>query len=355
LLLGAAIFGAPSAWASQEGVDVVYLRDGSAESGEVLGQTFRELTFTPEGGSKKSVSWSEVQSVAYGDAPDELATGEAMLGAGNLEGALEQLKVVAAAEDLRPFVLQQGLFLMGHVHQRLGQGADAIEAYHSLLSDASEGRYLLPAGESLIALHLAAGDAGKAQAAFDELKASLQGKSEAEPALGLLEAGLLAGSGKSAEALERYRQVGDSAGADPALLDEARLGHARMLLKTGKAAEAEPLLRALVKDSPSARAQSGAWNALGEMQTAAGFTKKNGDQIRDGLFSYMRTVVQYKPLPGESTSDYERALAGASECFQYLSDLEQNAEVKRLHQKRKSDLVEQLQREYPNSPYLRRS
>ena len=123
-----------------------------------------------------------------------------------------------------------------------------------------------------------------------------------------------------------------------------------MLLATGKNGEAEPLLRAVVKESLNPRAQSAAWNALGELQTAAG-VKKDSEQIYTGL-SYLRTAVQYKPLPGESTAEYERAIAGAAKCFRYLSELEQNPKKKLFHGLQR-DRTEQLQREFPNSPYLR--
>ena len=66
-------------------------------------------------------------------------------------------------------------------------------------------------------------------------------------------------------------------------------------------------------------------------------------------------MVQYKPLPGESTEEYERALAGSALCFRYLSELEQNPDKKKQHRDRERDRAEQLQREYPNSPFLPKS
>ena len=125
-----------------------------------------------------------------------------------------------------------------------------------------------------------------------------------------------------------------------------------MLLAGGQRAEAEPILRALVAESESVRVQSGAWNALGEILAADGSARKEAEPILDALYAYLRTVVQYKPLPGESTLEYERALAGAAQCFQYLSELEQNAEKKRPCATTSASASTQLQREFPNSRFL---
>jgi len=354
LLCALACGALPLTSAAQEGGgDVVYLRDGTTLNGEVTAQSYKELTFQEEGGAKKTLPWTSVQSVDYFDAPDELTSGLAMLSAGNLEEALKEIAAVLGTEELRPFVVQDALVLQAHLHQRLGQAAPAREAYAKLLHDFPKGHHLLTAGENLIALHMQANDAPGAHTALDGLSASLKDEPGAEPVLGLLDAGLLLAEGKNDAALERYRSVENATGADPSLVEEARLGRARILLATNKAAEAEPLLKALVVESVSARVQSGAWNELGELEMVAGRTKKDGDLILTGLYDFLRTVVQYKPLPGETTAPYERALAGASKCFQLLSELEQNAEKKKLLLNRKRERVELLQREFPNSPYLR--
>jgi hypothetical protein len=168
---------------------------------------------------------------------------------------------------------------------------------------------------------------------------------------GLLEAGLLAAAGDFAQAGERYGALESAPVA--ALAQAARLGRARMLLAGGKRAEAEPILRTLVAESESARVQSGAWNALGEALAADGVARKQAEPILDGLYAYLRTVVQYKPLPGESTVEYERALAGAEQCFQHLSELEQNAEKKEALRSQQRQRLAQLQSEFPNSRFLK--
>ena len=80
--------------------------------------------------------------------------------------------------------------------------------------------------------------------------------------------------------------------------------------------------------------------------------KKDSEQIYTGLYSYLRTAVQYKPLPARappSTSARSPARPSASATF----ELEQNPEKKKLFHGLQRDRTEQLQREFPNSPYLR--
>ena len=172
--------------------------------------------------------------------------------------------------------------------------------------------------------------------------------------VGLLEGRLLEGQGKNAEAGQRYAAVEALAGATPGLVQEAKLGRGRMLLRENKAGEAEPIFRALVSEGVSPRVLSGAWNGMGELQVHDGRAKKNSERILDALYAYLRTVVQYRPLPGESTEEYERALAGAETCFRFLSELEQNPEKKRQLRDRERDRHDQLQQEYPNSVFLKK-
>jgi predicted Zn-dependent protease len=352
LLLGAAALafcGArPSAAQDQDTLFLV----GSTESGKVLEETFGGVSFQPEKGAKKLVPWDTVQDVGYFDAPDDLQGGLATLGAGNYEVAAEQLQAALGTEDVRPMIVQKALFHLAYAEQRMGNDKDAIANYTKLLKDFPKGRYLRLGAENLVALHLAQNDAAGAQAVLSELATGAKGVEGIEPVLALLDARLLEGQGKAAEAGQRYTAVESTAGASPTLVQEGKLGRARMLLRGNKGAEAEPLFQGLIKESAAPRVQSGAWNGLGEVWSVDGRAKKNSDRILEALYAYLRTVVQYKPLPGESTEEYERALAGAAKCFQYLSELEQNNDKKKQHRDRERERLEQLQREFPNSTFL---
>jgi tetratricopeptide (TPR) repeat protein len=340
----------------QGDTDTVYLRDGASEMGTVAEEGFVGVTLQPEKGAKKVLPWASVQSIVYSDAPEELGTGLATLGAGNFESAREQFQtLIAGADTLRPVLVQQGMFNLAFIDQRLGNVTEAIQGYDALLEKFPKGRFLRMAGENLVELHLLTGNAENARAALAKLQAGAKDVPGFDVEFGILEARLLAGEKKFAEAGARYAAVEAIAGAPAGSVQEAKLGRARMLLADGKAIEAEPMFRALIAESTVARVQSGAWNGLGEIQSAEGRTKREADRILEGLYSYLRTVVQYKPLIGESTEEYERALSGASTCFQNLSDLEQNPERKKLLRDRSRERNEQLQREYPNSIFLKKT
>jgi len=334
--------------------DTLYLAGGTSETGKVLESGFAGLSFQPEKGAKKVVPWETVLRVDYFDAPEDLQVGLAALNAGNADVARQPLEAALGTEGLRPPVVQEALFALSYAEQRSGQSAEAAAGYAKLLADFPKGRYLRMAGENLLALKLAANDAGGAQGAVTKLAEGAKGLEGVEAVIGLLDARLLEGQDKAAEAGQRYAAVEALAGAAPVLVQEAKLGRARMLAKGDKAAEAEPIFRELTTAGVSSRVLSGAWNGLGELQQKDGRAKKNSERILDALYAYLRTVVQYKPLPGESTEEYERALAGAETCFRYLSELEQNPEKKRQLRDRERERHDQLQQEFPNSVFLKK-
>lgn len=338
---------------AQDEIDRVFLRDGTTEAGKVVEEGYAGVVIEPERGAKKTLAWDTVQSVQYFDAPEALGTGLATLSAGNFESALEQFETLVAEDaEFRPFIVQQGLFHVAYLKQRLGRGAEAIVGYRDLLEKFPDGRYLRPAGENLVALLLAQNNAAAAQEGLDKLAAGAKDVPGVEAEVGILRARLLEGQKSHAEARDAYAAVEALADAPKPLVQEAKLGRARTLLAEGKGAEAEPIFRALVAEAALSRVQSGAWNGIGEIQAAGGKTDRDADRILEALYAYLRTVVQYRPLTGESTEEYERALSGAATCFQYLSELEQNPERKRLLRDRSSERQEQLEREFPNSVFL---
>ena len=340
---------------AQDPTDVVYLRDGVTETGKVLEEPLSGLAFQPESGAKKTLQWADVQSVEYGDAPDAFAAGQSALGAGDFEDALKQFSAVLAEQDLRPVVRQQALFQKAGAELRSDADGteDAARAdYQQLLRDFPKGRFVRMACENLMGLYLKKGDAAGAQTVLDDASKGLSGVAGAEAIVGVLAGNMLLTSGKGDEAAKRFAAVEALAGAEPALVQEARLGRARTLILANKAAEAEPILRELVEKSTIARVLSGAWNGIGDLGAKEGHDKRNTDRCLDAVFAYLRGVVQYKPLPGETTIEYERALAGAAQCFQYLSELESNPDKKKVWRDRQRDLVERLQREFPRSPFL---
>ena len=337
--------GASAVPVTQEAGDTVTLVDGEVHSGVVKSEDHAGLTIDVDG-KPKTLTWDKVQSVEYGDAP-ELSSALAALTSGRLEEAQSGLQIVADAEKPRPMVRQQVLFHKGWIAQRQDRVDDAIAAYQELLDAFPTGRYLRLAAENLVACQLAK-DAPEAAATALDKAAKAAG--DAAPEVELVKAHMHDANGASAEAKAIYESLQGS--ALPAVAQEARLGIAHHLIRDNKKSDAETLLRKVVAEPAPAHVMSGAWNGLGELFSEEGKAKRDNEKLLDGLYSYLRSVVQYKPLLGEPTNEYERALAGAARCFRYLSELEQNAERKKLFANRAQQHLFRLKNEYPQSIYL---
>jgi predicted negative regulator of RcsB-dependent stress response len=338
---------------AQDPVDTVLLKNGQTEPGTVVEEVLSGVTIKPEKGPKKTIPWDTVQSIEYADAPAELANANAALTNAQYDDAAERFAAIADGEEKpRPMITQQALFYAAYARQRAGHLDEAITGYQKLLTAFPHGRFLRSAGDNLTMLLAGKGDAAGAHKAVDALAAGAADLPGFAAEVAILHGRLLLAEGKPAEARTRFEEAEKAADAPEGVKQEARLCLGSTLLAEKKAAEAEPIFTSLKDAAAPPRVQSGAWNGLGELFAEDGKAKRDSDRILDGLYAYLRTVVQYKPAPGESTAEYERALAGAATCFKYISELEQNNERKKLFAQRSREKFDQLQREFPDSTYL---
>lgn len=338
----------------QAGRDKIRLKDGKDQDVQIETEEYGGVTFKPARGATATAPWGEVRSIQYGGAP-EFAAALASFNAGRLPEAEKEFEELKADAKLRPVLRQHVLYHLAQTHHRQGKFDAAIAAYDVLLKAFPKGRFLFQAGSGLLACHLAKKDPAGAEAAYERFKGdsravALDGGGEAE--LGMLRGRLLEAQGKFAEARAVFEVAQRTAGGATAIANEAKLGIARCLLRGGKGAEAEPMLREL-KDLPDApnRVYAGAWNGIGDLVKEEGRTKKDPEKLLEALYAYLRGVVQYRPGPGEPTEEYERAQAGAAECFRFISELEKNADRKRLYSERSRERFAQLKKEFPSSPY----
>ncbi len=329
----------------EEEPDALTLTNEEVLVGKVAAEEFSGLKFE-SGGKTQAYTWDKVEGIEYGDAPD-LAAAISAISAGRLEDARAQLEGLESFEKLRPVVRQEVLFHLGWIHQRTGQVDLAVAKYQELLDAFPNGRYLRLAADNLAACLIAKSDAAGALAALDKLaKAGGDVQQEME----LAKAQVLEATESFDEAKKIFESLQSAARAPVA--QEARLGVARQMIRDGKKSEAETLLRQVVDQSAPPLVQVGAWNGLGQAFSEEGKAKRDSEKILDGLYSYLRGVVQFKPKPGEPTGEYERALAGAARCFRYISELEQNAERKKLFANRAQQHLQRLKNEYPQSVHL---
>ncbi len=338
---------------AQEGGDTVKLKNGDVELGTVLEEVQGGVVLKPEKGAKKTIPWDTVQSVEYPDAPVEMGNGITALGLGQYEDAVERFAMVIDAEEKpRSMIQQQALFYSAYGQQRAGLTDEAIAGYQKLLAAFPHGRFLRSAADNLTMLLARKGDAAGAQKALEGVATGAADLPGFAAEVAILRGRLLLAEGKTADARARFEEAEKTADASEGVRQEARLCLADTLLAEKKAAEAEAIFTALKNGAGPPQVQSGAWNGLGELLAEDGRAKRDSDRILEGLYAYLRTVVQYKPLLGESTAEYERALAGAATCFKYISELEQNNDRKKLNAQRSREKLDQLQKEFPNSTYL---
>ncbi|MGH7150782.1 MAG: tetratricopeptide repeat protein [Planctomycetota bacterium] len=341
----------------QAGRDKIRLKDGKDQDVQIETEEYGGVTFKPARGAPATAPWGDVRSIQYGGST-ELTAALANFNAGRLAEAEKELEELKADAKLRPVLRQQVLYHLAQTLHRQGKFDAAIAAYDDLLKAFPKGRFLFQVGSGLLACHLAKKDPAGAEAAYERFKnesrsVALDGGGEAQ--LGMLRGRLLEAQGKNAEAKAVFEVAERTAGAEAAIANEAKLGIARCLLRGGKGSEAEPILRAL-KDLPDApnRVYSGAWNGIGDLVKEEGRQKKDPEKLLEALYAYLRGVVQYRPGPGEPTEEYERAQAGAADCFRFISELEKNADRKRLYGERYRERLDQLKKEFPSSPYLAR-
>lgn len=359
LTLAAAALGlvlaAPAAFAQKKDKDVVQLKGGKSETGKIQAEDFTGLTLEVKAGSPaKNIPWADVQSVEYAN-PSGLTEAIDALDAGKLQEALTQFQALGAAGKVRPVLQQQALFYVPLIQQRMGKTEEAVASYKALFEAFPKSRYLRQAGENWIEMLLAKGDVNGAEDALSKVTIAGQGIDGFQADLALLKGRVLEAKKSWGEALSGYEAAQKAAGAGTPLAMEAELGRARCLIGMGKKAEALPILDGLKKANASNAVLAGTWNTLGDAAAEEGRQKRAPDQLLDALYMYLRGVVLYSPQAGESTGEYERALAGASRTFQALSELETNADRKKSYKQRADENLARLKRDFPNSPYLKRS
>ncbi len=346
---------APMSYSTQDANrDVVNLKSGQSELGKVKSEDFAGVELDPVKGETKRISWTDIapNGVTYAD-PAWQAVAD-MLAASKFAEALPALVELKADAKLRAPVKQNVLYFQGVALQREGKSDDALAAYRELLAAFPKSRYLMEVGEAMVTILAGKKDYAGATKAVQDMDAAA-GDGGFSAAAGVLKGRIFEEQKDWAKAGGAYRVAAESASVSPAVQMQAELGSARALVAQNKKPEAEAALRKLVAKEGPNHLMSGAWNGLGDLTQerarAANNGKGDADQLLDALYMYLRGVVQYAPLPGQPTHEYERAIAGSAATFKALGEIETVADRKRLYAQRSAQRKEQLKREFPNSPF----
>ena len=338
---------APAARAQE--TDVVTLKDGKSE-GKIESEDFAGISVEMKGGAKRTYPWTDVVAVTYGSTP-ELATAIETFTGGRLDEALAQFEELRGAKP-RPPVLQQILLHEAMIHERQGKAEDALKSWTELLTSFPKGRYLRRAADGVVGGLLGANRAAEALSELDKIATGAQGVPGFAAEVDVLRGRVHEAQNDAAAAEASYKAAEAAADAPTSAKQEARLGLGRCLALGGKKAEAETIFRALTKEDAPPYVLAGAWNGLAAKWRDEGKAKPDIERLYEALYGYLRGVVQYVPRAGEPTLEYQCALAGAAECFTYISQLEKTPEKKRRYAQLAEEHTAQLRAEYPNSPYL---
>lgn len=347
-----ALSGSVNAQQSKE--DVVKLKGDKEESGRIKSEDYGGIDFAPQKGQGHTIPWSDVVGVTYQGGEGYDAARE-LINQGKLDDALQALGDLLKPEaKLRGLLKQHVLFNVAALENRLGKPDAALDGFKALLKEFPKTRYLPDVADGLVSAYSAKADLDGARKALDELNtgATAAGVEANFSAILAVQRGrILERQKKWSEAFSAYNAALTTTGVTLLASQQARLGQARCQVEQKKPTEAEGLYKKITAEDAPNWVLAGAWNGLADLTKAEGREKRDANVLMDALFMYLRGVVQYGPVPGEPSNEYERALAGAAECFDNLSQVESNKDLKARYAKSRDERYAQLAREFPNSPY----
>lgn len=334
--------------------DVVNMKNGQTELGKVKVADFNGIEIDPAKGASKRIPWTEIapNGVVYANAQwqavmDNLAVSKF---ADAMPGLMELKGDTKLPDPLR----QNVLYFLGVAHQQLGQADEALAAYKELTTAFPKSQYLMDVGDAIVTIYSAKKDYAGAVKALSDLDIAAA-EASFSASVGVLKGRVFEEQQDWAKAGGAYDVASRATGIPPTVQLQAELGLARTLAAQNKKTEAETALTKLKSKEGPNHLMAGIWNGLGDLMLERGRSGNGGkgdaDQLLDALYMYLRGVVQYAPLPGQPTREYERALDGSARAFRALGEVETVADRKRLYQQRAAQRVEQLKREFPNSPF----
>ncbi len=337
--------------------DQVKLHNGTVEEGRVESENYDALVFkAKKGKEEKSVrlSWTDVAEVSYGNAKDYYqAVGS--LTSGDVATALTRLQALAANASLRKELKPSVTLNLGLAQLRSGKPAEAAPTLLDTIKANANSRHLLAAARALTECYIAIGDAAAGTTAIDAASAAAN-EASVDPgsaaAFDYFRGMLLEARKDFSNAKIKFSLVASARSAPAGYPALGRLGVARCVAAAGQVEDAKKEYRALIDQGGSNELLAGAWNGMADATLADGIKNRNLERLLDASFMFMRGVVEFAPGPGESSGEYERALAGAGEAFKQMAELESDAALKKQHAARGKQRLDQLRKEFPHSSHL---
>lgn len=347
-----ALFALAGGVAAQAQQDTIPLRDGKTQQGKIMSEDYSGIVLQLAQKATTTIKLSDVdesQPIKYNPVPKEFETARNALDNGKVDEALMLLPTLAEDKKLRPVLRQHVLYDLARAQRMKGDADAALAALAQLRDEFPKGRYAVDGARLAVDCALDKSDTKTALAALDQAAAA--GKKEGLADDFAARIAVLRGQTYEkidpARAAAEYKSAAGMAGADAALKLEIDLGNANVALKSGKGADAEPLLRNVVKSDAAGVVLAAAWNGLGDVLSEQGMSTRNVDKLLEAAFAYLRSVVQYRPKAGESAYELERGLKGASEAFKHCAELETKPETKKRYQDLAARQLAELKKQFP--------
>ena len=321
--------------------DTVILSDGSRVRGSIVSLAPDSVEIESRSEIEK-LGITEIQEVMLDGEPESLASARTLLLRRNPQGAIEELAKLEPDDikDAEPRIREEYEFLKVATAAGAATAADgdaAAQALTAFLTRNARSHHFFEGQEILGDMYARLGKYAEAAAAYGALDrgpSALRIRSAASKARLLLE------QGKPADAIKEFEaattiptEPGDSASA--AQKGEARLGMARCLARTGKAADGVQVVRTAIQEAdPGDRdLLAAAFAALGECQRTA------GGKDEDALISFLTVDLVYNTVPER----HAEALYNLIELWEAAKQPERAREARQA-----------LVTTYPESPWAKK-
>ena len=309
-----------------------------AAGGLVRGTVTSESTTKVEvklGNTVTPIPTNEIVSIKYDGQPASLEQAQAKESANSLIEAADLYKKAAAEASSKPFIAEDAAFGQARVMSELAlndpsKAPEATALLEAFSRTYKTGRHIAQALESLTKLQIAKENYQGVEQTLSQLSKLPGGEDRAS----ILRIKVLTRKGQLDQAITELDKV-IASGADGSIKKrDAQLAKAESLVTLRKFAEAESLLKGVIKGSAAedAATQAAAHNSLGDCLRAAGRPK-------EALYAYLHTDLLFS----KEKDEHARALA-------QLAQLWKDPQLNRPD--RAEETMERLKQEYPRSPYL---
>lgn len=331
----ATAFGSPIAVAQED--RVFPLKGGAAVKGKILERTRDKVVIEVRGANQNFPS-NEIARVVFDGEPQQLSRAKDLIGAGNLDQAIEEFKKIDVPSIKNDEIKKDYEFYRGYLaaaNALRGKG-DAAGAKTLLLNWAKENptsHLFYSASEKLGELAMATGTPDKAALYFGVLAGS------PFPEL-KVKGGYLAGKAllalkQTAEAKAKFAAVTQAQVSDPASLKLKKLANVASIscdAAEGKADQALQALEKIVDESDSADAElfSALYNTMGSILQTAG-------KHEEAILAFLKTDLLY----ASEVDAHAEALYWLSQLWPKVGENQRATEAK-----------SKLSKLYPTSQWL---